>query len=361
MEDNLKYIVYLTTNLVNNKIYIGVHKTYNPCKFDGYLGCGVNIHDRSTYRYCHTPFETAVNKYGPSKFIRKTLKVFDKLEDALDCERWLVDNEFISRKDTYNVVLGGGIPSTKVKVIYQYTLEGKFIKKWPSITEASIYYQCSSSSIGKAIHDGTPSLGFLWAEYKTEKLDLEAFHLDENKTPVYLYNMDGKYLGGWKSLVDAAKNLKTTSGNLVTLIRGKYLVNKKYYASNIKYEVFPIPNISYKDGFYQYDLEGNFIKHYKDYSELCLGLNTKAVSAVYRAIRTGNTAFDSQWFDHFIEKGKQIKLKTTPRKVGKYTKEGELVQIFNSVREAKKDTCGAPNVLSGDRKTAGGYIWKYLS
>ena len=53
-------------------------------------------------------------------------------------------------------------------------------------------------------------------------------------------------------------------------------------------------------------------------------------------------------------------LKTKARKVGKYTKEGKLIQVFNTVREAKKDTCGAPNVLCGRRKTAGGYIWKYI-
>nr|DAR62378.1 MAG TPA: GIY-YIG nuclease superfamily protein [Bacteriophage sp.] len=37
-----KFIVYCTTCTVNNKIYIGVHKT-NKETFDGYLGCGVCI------------------------------------------------------------------------------------------------------------------------------------------------------------------------------------------------------------------------------------------------------------------------------------------------------------------------------
>ena len=48
MGNNLKYIVYLTTNKINNKIYIGVHKT-DPTQFDGYIGCGAYINKPNTY------------------------------------------------------------------------------------------------------------------------------------------------------------------------------------------------------------------------------------------------------------------------------------------------------------------------
>jgi hypothetical protein len=36
------YIVYKTTCLINDKIYIGVHKTETPNDFDGYIGCGIS-------------------------------------------------------------------------------------------------------------------------------------------------------------------------------------------------------------------------------------------------------------------------------------------------------------------------------
>ena len=106
----MKYIVYQTTNKVNKKIYIGVHETENPDKFDGYIGCGAYINKPSSYNKGKTHLHNAILKYGISQFIRTTIKVFDNLEDALDLECWLVDEEFVKRTDTYNMIIGGGYP-----------------------------------------------------------------------------------------------------------------------------------------------------------------------------------------------------------------------------------------------------------
>lgn len=56
--------------------------------------------------------------------------------------------------------------------------------------------------------------------------------------------------------------------------------------------------------------------------------------------------------------------KTPLKKVGKYSKDGQLIKIYNSASEAYKDgnTCDQ-NIQSccrGKTKTAGGFIWKYL-
>jgi hypothetical protein len=75
----MKYIVYLTTNVLNNKIYVGVHQTENPEIFDGYLGCGVNIHDSSSINHPKTPFQYALKKYGFNAFKRSTIQIFDVL------------------------------------------------------------------------------------------------------------------------------------------------------------------------------------------------------------------------------------------------------------------------------------------
>ena len=125
-----KYIVYLTINTVNNKIYVGVHKLKeNSSKFDGYLGLGINIHDKHSYNHPKYPFQFAVQKYGIDSFRRCTICECDTEEEALKIERLIVDEEFIKRKDTYNVALGGGMPPFCGKEIFQYEKTGEFIKK----------------------------------------------------------------------------------------------------------------------------------------------------------------------------------------------------------------------------------------
>ena len=135
----MKYIVYLTTNTINKKIYVGVHQTENPDIFDGYLGCGVVINQSSTYKFSKTVFQAAVNKYGVKSFIRKTIQVFDNVEDSYYLESIIVNEEFLKRKDVYNTALGGngGDRGVNAKAVYQYSLEGEYINEYKSIADAS--------------------------------------------------------------------------------------------------------------------------------------------------------------------------------------------------------------------------------
>lgn len=95
-ESNYIYIVYRTTNLVNQKIYIGKHKQefHFPVVFDGYFGSGISLN-------------RAIKKYGAENFIRETLHVFYTPEEAYQKEKELVNEAFVARKDTYNMVSGG--------------------------------------------------------------------------------------------------------------------------------------------------------------------------------------------------------------------------------------------------------------
>lgn len=57
--------------------------------------------------------------------------------------------------------------------------------------------------------------------------------------------------------------------------------------------------------------------------------------------------------------------KTSNRKVGKFTKDGELVSQYNSIQEAANAEnngirVSIDNVVHGKRKTLKGFIWKFL-
>lgn len=49
------WVLYQTTNLINNKIYIGIHNEDNPNNPDDYLGCGV-YRNRRNGNIAATPF-----------------------------------------------------------------------------------------------------------------------------------------------------------------------------------------------------------------------------------------------------------------------------------------------------------------
>lgn len=86
--------IYLTTNKINNKKYIGQHKS---SKFEGnkYLGSG-------------TALGRAIKKYGAQNFETKLLKISESKAD-LDREEKYYINLFnaTTRSDFYNIAYGG--------------------------------------------------------------------------------------------------------------------------------------------------------------------------------------------------------------------------------------------------------------
>ena len=86
------YIIYRTTCLLNNKIYIGKHKTSDL--EDSYLGSGKML-------------RRAIKKHGIENFKKEILFVFDSEEEMNAKEAELVTEEFCSRDDTYNLCPGG--------------------------------------------------------------------------------------------------------------------------------------------------------------------------------------------------------------------------------------------------------------
>lgn len=86
------HTIYQTTNLINNKIYVGAHSTDDLS--DDYYGSGTNI-------------TRAIEKYGRSSFKKDVLYIFETPEEMFSKEKEIVTPEFLKRADVYNIVEGG--------------------------------------------------------------------------------------------------------------------------------------------------------------------------------------------------------------------------------------------------------------
>lgn len=358
-----KFIVYCTTCIVNNKIYIGVHKT-NKETFDGYLGCGIYISQPSTYEYSKTIFQRAVKKYGTDKFIRKTIKEFDNEEDAYALEEQIVDEEFLKRSDVYNMVIGGsgGDRGVNSKPCYQYDMDGKYIAEFSNRQDAARFVNRGFTTIKRAISDKIPAANYFWSEYKVDTLDLTGYKTTTNRIPIFQYSNTGEYDCCYESVSDAARCNNTSSSQVSHAATLGYLLKNKYFSYEFSL-AFDIAKYRYLYNIpvYQYDIYGNYLNSFLNISDLKKQLKIKA--DIFKYIKLNRVYKDLYQFSFERVKkmpDRHIK-KPCSRKIGQYDLDGNLIREFSTVSECVKIYgTGVKHCLTGRNKTSKGFIYKYL-
>lgn len=86
------YTIYKTTNLINNKYYIGKHQTNDP--HDKYLGSGKLI-------------LAAIQKYGRDNFVKTILELCHSEEHMNQREKEILTAEHVNNSNCYNCREGG--------------------------------------------------------------------------------------------------------------------------------------------------------------------------------------------------------------------------------------------------------------
>lgn len=364
MENTWKYIVYETTNIVNGKIYVGIHKTKDPDKFDGYIGNGIYITQPYTYQHSKTAFQCAVKKYGVKNFIRKTLAVFNTEQEASDLEEQIVNEKFLERDDVYNMVLGGisGCLVSQMIKVYQYDLNGNFIKEYKSFADAALQLNCDYTLISYAVRKKAKAKGYLWNTDRVDRLNLDNYNLGLNhQIKIYCYLKTGEYYNEYSNQTIASKELNiSTSSIRISKLTGSCVKNM-YYFCQVKASSYDKARKEYIETrpVYRYKSDGSFDKEYNTQLEAELENKTNITKAIKLKTPDSNNYL---WGIEKLENYNTPKKVNEKRQVGKYDINGVLVQTYDSATKAAKENgTSVWKVLSGMNQTHKKHIYKYIN
>jgi hypothetical protein len=178
----MHYIIYKITNKLNNKFYVGAHKTSNIN--DDYFGSGVIL-------------ERAVKKHGIENFNKEILFECLDVEEMWQKETSIVDEEFIARSDTYNVKLGGcgGFDYVNKNHPRMASKDYKdMIKKWQTIGKTTVQYMMKTDEKFKKEMLEKWANNLKFARMANPMGFYGRKHSDESKTKIGK-SVRGKYTG----------------------------------------------------------------------------------------------------------------------------------------------------------------------
>lgn len=261
------HIVYKVTNLINNKIYIGIHSTEDLS--DNYYGSGKYIKE-------------SIKKYGKENFKKEIICYCGSREEAFEKEKQLVDKQFIERNDVYNLSLGGkgSLECGCVRII---SLKG--IQKIVKIEELDYYtnngWRIWSKGYCRYFDKDNNQYWLLSTDPLIEKLSLKAW----TKGKKVMVDKDGKTIQ-----VDKDK----VTEDMISIVKDTITVKDssgKYYRVNKNDERY---------------LTGEFVGVNKGRKGLADHLNKKLEKCKYCGIETSKGNI-KRWHDENCKKKKNIK------------------------------------------------------
>jgi len=155
------YYLYKITS-PSNKIYIGV--TNSP---------KIRFKDHCKKAYLHKSLvNISVAKYGKENMTFQILNIFNTQEEALKAESKIVTLEFVNRKDTMNLTLGGSMPPVNTASSKPIEIEGI---KYSSIKDAAEKLGVNRCVIDRKIKLNLINFKFLFIPDNKPKKDKRSF------------------------------------------------------------------------------------------------------------------------------------------------------------------------------------------
>lgn len=194
-------IIYITTNLLDGKKYIGKDEDNNP----KYLGSGLHL-------------IRAIKKYGKKNFQKEILAYANNKEELNELEIYYIDYYNAQKSDLFYNIAPGGTGGITYKdkhpmerMVYQYTLDGEFIKEFKHAREANKDTGVDYKKISACCNNKRKqSHGFMWSFIKSDKLP--QYRRNKSKK-VYQYDLEGNFIKEWYNVKEAGKNFSIKCGS----------------------------------------------------------------------------------------------------------------------------------------------------
>lgn len=301
--------IYITTNHINGKRYIGQKKYDKEGAWKNYLGSGIHL-------------KRAIKKYGKDNFSKEIVEECDSKEKLDEREiYWISFYNAVDSDNFYNIASGGDGGNTIAGYSEEQLMQYKEYKS-----------KVHKETVLRGEDAGTSKL--------TEKQVIEIIERLKNND----FNLDiANDYGVSTGTINDIRSHKTWT-HLTSNITFNDISSRKR-PRNTK----PVA---------QYGEDGKFIATYKSArdAQRKLGIGYKNISAVCngeKRIAGGYIwRFEGDSFNKYNTENLHLV------KVDQYDKNGILVKTWNSIKEAE-NTIGTRlySVLNGMCKSAGGFYW----
>lgn len=362
LKEGNSYCVYVHTNLVNGKRYVGL--TGRSVK-ERWLSNGDGYKGQTFYK--------AIKKYGWENFSHEILASGLSKDEACELERYYIEKYQTTKRECgYNISTGGECPVEGAifgnrRHVFQYDTDGNFLKEYDSIRLAEIATGINYESIRDCCGGNNfTGKGFRWSYDKVEKLEklpdkIISPNIDKRKS-VYQYDLDGNFIKEYESVMIAQKETGTNN------ISGCCLGKSKHAGWNYwSYEFLgdKITPIDVGKPVYQYDTDGKYIAGYKcgELAALETGIDVRNISRCCSETERIRLAGGFQWRSNYFPDGIEKYQEKKKLRVYQYSLNGEFLCEFESVNEAGRSTGVQTSSITacarGKRKSAGEFIWSY--
>ena len=332
------YTVYMHTNKINNKVYVGItsQKVNGRWRLDG----GGYLRKNKDGSYAQPKFARAILKYGWDNFEHIIWAEGLTHDDACHIERLLI-GIWNSRDCGYNMTTGGeGVCGVK-----HYGEDNPFYGKRHS-EESRL--KMSKARKGKFVLENNHFYGKHHTE-ETKRLIQEA-----NGKPVCQFDMDLNFIqeypsakfaekctGIWHSMISGCCNRQEcykTAGGFIWIYKDEVdCINKEEYMQWIHHDKLPKP-------VYQFSLKMEFIKEYPSIGEASrqTGIPNANISVALsgKVLSSGGYIWILKEDFEKMKRGeipfRQPYKKSFYQEVIQYTLDGEFIQEFESKAAAGK-------------------------